>query len=197
MKRAGPYLTLAAAAVLGGGLLVTNTLTGLNRDANTAGTATAPASPGASTVVNFPQDADYVTEIATDSRPITLSLTVTGVKAVGYACDGASVENWMRGAAEAGRMVLKGNNSQLEGTLVGDALKGTLTLGERTYDFLAPPVQPPAGLYLAQTANGRDSWIVGPDGSVTGVRRAPDGSTSPAPDLAPNARKVDGDDDDF
>ncbi|UFS99854.1 hypothetical protein [Nocardia huaxiensis] len=195
MKRAGPYLTLAAAAILGGGLLVTNTLTGLSRDADSA--RPAATAPGTSTVTNFPQQADYMTVIATDAKPITLSLTVTGVKAVGYACDGASVETWLRGAAEAGRMVLKGNNSQLEGTLEGDAVRGTLTLAERTYDFTAPQVQPPAGIYLARTDSGRDSWIVGPDGSVTGVRRAPDGSTSPAPDLAPNARKVDGDDNDF
>lgn len=195
MKRAGPIFTLAAVAALGGGLLLTNLTTGV--DSSTAPTAaTAAPTSTAATVnpANFPADADYVTTIATSNRPLTLSVTITGTKAVAYVCDGAAVENWLRGTAIDGRMNLTGTNSQLEGTPEGENLRGTLTLGESRYDFTAPPVEPPAGLYTARTDGNRDSWIVDADGSVTGVRRNADGTTSPAPQLATDARKVQGDD---
>ncbi|WP_067541276.1 hypothetical protein [Nocardia crassostreae] len=198
MKLAGPFLTLAAVAALGGGLLIADYVTGQDHPSATAPTATSPNSPGATTISAFPAQADYVTDIQTASgRPITLSVTVTGAKAVAYACDGVSVETWLSGAASSGRMTLTGNNSNLEAALEGEDLSGTLTLAGKKYEFTAPPVQAPAGLYIARSDSGRDSWIVRPDGSITGVRRKADGSTVPAPDLAPNARKVDGDDSDF
>lgn len=209
MKRAGPLITLAAAVALGGGLLITDTIAGRSPEPVAATTATttagipAPAvtnpagTPSPSAAVTFPAQADYVAVIATAGRPITLSVTVTGAKSVAYACDGAAVETWLQGAADSGRTTLTGKDSRIEAALTGESLRGTLTLSGRSYDFTAPAVQPPAGMYIARTNAGRDSWIVGPDGSVTGVRRNPDGSTTPAPGLAPNARKVTGDDNDF
>ncbi|WP_067823624.1 hypothetical protein [Nocardia inohanensis] len=200
MKPAGPLLTLAAAAALSGGLLIANTATHGGTDSATARTAvTTSAAPSApvTTRPGFPAQADYVTVIATAGRPITLSVTITGAKAVAYACDGAAVESWLKGAADAGRTTLSGNNSRLEAQLAGASLAGSLLLDGKTYDFTAPPAAAPAGLYLADSAAGRDSWIVAPDGSVTGVRRNPNGSTTAAPELAPNARKVHGDDNDF
>ncbi|MRH88232.1 hypothetical protein GFY24_12390 [Nocardia sp. SYP-A9097] len=208
MKRAGPLLTLAAAAALGLGLLITDIATDPTDEPAAASSSiaaqpsstvapgsTAPTSSGAA--VTFPAQADYVAVILAQPRPITLSITVTGKQAVAYACDGASVETWLRGAADAGRMSLTGKDSELQATLKGDSLTGTLSLGEHVLDFTAPLVRAPAGIYLAQSAGGRDSWIVRPDGSVTGVRRQPNGTTVPAPNLAPDARKVHGDDNDF
>ncbi|WP_330178871.1 hypothetical protein OHB26_20370 [Nocardia sp. NBC_01503] len=218
MKRAGPLLTLGAAAALGVGLLITDIATDPTDEPAAASTAisssvaaqpssaggspSGAATPGATAPnptgsATFPAQADYVAVIPAQPRNITLSVTVTGRQAVAYACDGASVETWLRGAADAGRVALSGKDSELQATLKGDALTGTLTLGERALDFTAPRVQAPAGVYVAQSAKGRDSWIVRPDGSVTGVRRQPNGTTVPAPDLAPDARKVHGDDTDF
>ncbi|MFC9999135.1 hypothetical protein [Nocardia sp. NPDC127526] len=198
MKRAGPFLTLAAVAALGGGLLIADYVTSPDNPSANAPTATSPNPAETTANSEFPAQADYVTDIRTESgRPITLSVTVTGAKAVAYACDGVSIESWLSGAASSGRMTLTGNNSSLEAGLEGENLSGTLTLADKKYEFNAPPVQAPAGLYMARSDSGRDSWIVRPDGSITGVRRQADGSTVPAPDLAPNARKVDGDDRDF
>ncbi|WP_067573829.1 hypothetical protein [Nocardia acidivorans] len=225
MKRAGPLLTLAAAAALGLGLLITDIATDPTDEPAAPGTTTsssiaaqppsgAPqpsaaggrsssAAPGSTTpnpsdsAATFPAQADYVAVIPARPRTITLSITVTGKQAVAYACDGAAVESWLRGAADAGRMALTGKDSELQAGLTGDSLTGTLTLDKRVLDFTAAPVRAPAGIYRAQSANGRDSWIVRPDGSVTGVRRQPNGTTVPAPDLVPDARKVHGDDTDF
>ncbi|NNH73064.1 hypothetical protein HLB23_24920 [Nocardia uniformis] len=207
MKRAGPVVTLLAVAALGGGLLLTNFTHGVDSSPTSTAATVAPTSAGApgvpattgapnpgSTAAVFPAQADYVTTVATSSRPLTLSVTVTGTKAVAYVCDGAAVESWLRGTAIDGRMLLTGNNSQIDATPEGENLRGTLALGDRRHDFTAPPVEPPAGLYTARTEGSRDSWIVGPDGSVTGVRRQSDGTTTPAPQLAVDARKVQGDD---
>ncbi|MEV6069054.1 hypothetical protein AB0L82_21105 [Nocardia sp. NPDC052001] len=205
MKRAGPLLTLAAAALLGGGLLITDIVTDPTDDTadraavtTSAGAATTSAGSGPSAAPSaFPAQADYVAVIPAQPRSITLSITVTGKQAVAYACDGASVESWLRGAADAGRMSLTGKNSELQATLKDNVLTGTLTLDNRAMDFTAPLVQAPAGIYYARSNGARDSWIVRPDGSVTGVRRQADGTTAPAPTLAPDARKVHGDDTDF
>ncbi|MBF6177571.1 hypothetical protein [Nocardia otitidiscaviarum] len=209
MKRAGPVLTLLAVAAVGGGLLLTNIVTGGGSDsapADSAGPATAvtvptTATPATTTLTAsatpFPAQADYVTTIATEGRPLTLSVTVSGDRSVAYVCDGASVESWLRGDAAAGRTELSGKESRIEAALLDGALTGLLTMGERSWEFTAPAVRDPAGIYIDRGAGARDSWVVAPDGSVTGVRRNADGTTSPAPSLAPDARKVTGDDDDF
>ncbi|WP_306356096.1 MULTISPECIES: hypothetical protein [unclassified Nocardia] len=219
MKRAGPVLTLLAVAAVGGGLLLTNIVTGGGSDpapADSAGPATAVTAPATATpatatpttatpttatptasVTPFPAQADYVTTIANEGRPLTLSVTVAGARSVAYVCDGASVESWLRGDAAAGRTELSGKESRIEAALLDGALTGVLTMGERSWEFTAPAVRDPAGIYIDRGAGARDSWVVAPDGSVTGVRRNADGTTSPAPSLAPDARKVTGDDDDF
>ncbi|SUD47680.1 Uncharacterised protein [Nocardia otitidiscaviarum] len=209
MKRAGPVLTLLAVAAVGGGMLLTNIVTGGGSDsapadnAGPANTVTVPttAIPATTTptasATPFPAQADYVTTIATEGRPLTLSVTVSGDRSVAYVCDGASVESWLRGDAAAGRTELSGKESRIEAALLDGALTGLLTMGERSWEFTAPAVRDPAGIYIDRGAGARDSWVVAPDGSVTGVRRNADGTTSPAPGLAPDARKVTGDDDDF
>jgi hypothetical protein len=56
-------------------------------------------------VVTFPTQAGYVGKIPTRSGPITLEVTVDGGE-VAYACDGDSVEVWLRGAATDGKLAL-------------------------------------------------------------------------------------------
>ncbi|MFE6864821.1 hypothetical protein [Nocardia sp. NPDC057668] len=208
MKRVGPIMTLAAAVALGAGLLITNTVTGRAPESTMAAPSSttiagvtaspdAPSSVVASSTAVFPAQADYIAVIATPRTPITLSVTVSGDKSVAYACDGVSVETWLRGTADKGRTSLAGKETRVEAELIGATLRGTLTLGGRDYDFTAAPVKPPAGLYISRTDAGRDSWIRAADGTVTGVRRTPDGSTVPAPELPATARKVQGSDTDF
>ena len=148
-------------------------------------TAAAPPAPSTPPPPAFPAQADYVGKIPTANGTITLEITVQGDKAVAYACDGNTVESWLRGSAVNGALSLanKDKTSRLEGHIEGNAVVGTLWIGEKKWDFNAPAAQPPAGLYVYENAGVRNSWIVDPNGGVTGVQRREDGSTAPAPRL--------------
>ncbi len=192
MKIRGPILTLAAVAVLGAGILLVNmskestpTSNPYGQSTTAAVAATPAAPPPAPPLAAFPAKADYVGKIPTTNGTITLDITVEGDKAIAYACDGNTVESWLRGSAANGAVSLanKDRTSRLEGRLQGDAIVGTLSIGQNTWDFNASVAQPPAGLYVYQNAGVRNSWIVDPNGTVTGVQRRKDGSTSPAPTL--------------
>jgi len=196
MKIRGPLVTLAAVAVLGAGILLVN----MSKEesapqanpysqATTTAAAATPAAPQPAPSTPpppaFPAQADYVGKIPTANGTITLEITVQGDKAVAYACDGNTVESWLRGSAVNGAVSLanKDKTSRLEGHLEGNAIVGTLWIGEKKWDVNAPVAQPPAGLYVYDNAGVRNSWIVDPNGGVTGVQRREDGSTAPAPRL--------------
>ena len=196
MKIRGPLVTLAAVAVLGAGILLVN----MSKEepapqanpysqATTTAAAATPAAPQPAPSTPpppaFPAQADYVGKIPTANGTITLEITVQGDKAIAYACDGNTVESWLRGSAGNGVVSLanKVKTSRLEGHLEGNAIVGTLWIGEKKRDFNAPVAQPPAGLYVYDNAGVRNSWIVDPNGGVTGVQRREDGSTAPAPRL--------------
>ena len=196
MKIRGPLVTLAAVAVLGAGILLVNMskeesapqANPYSQSTTTAAAATPappPSAPSTPPPPAFPAQADYVGKIPTANGTITLEITVQGDKAVAYACDGNTVESWLRGSAGNGVVSLanKVKTSRLEGHLEGNAIVGTLWIGEKKWDFNAPVAQPPAGLYVYDNAGVRNSWIVDPNGGVTGVQRREDGSTAPAPRL--------------
>ena len=195
MKIRGPILTLAAVAVLGVAILLINIS---KEESPPAGkpaaqtttavaptTAPPPPAPTTPPPPAFPAKADYVGKIPTANHTITLEITVDGDKAIAYACDGNTVEAWLRGSAVNGavNLVNKDKTSRLDGRLQGTAIVGTLSLGEKKWDFNAPIAQPPAGLWVYENAGARNSWIVDSSGGVTGVQRREDGSTTPAPKL--------------
>ena len=200
MKRRGPLLTLAAVAVLAIVLLVINVSKESDSEAPVATSQPAvtsspvvaePTTTAAPSVTPFPAKADYVGEVATATGAITLSIAVEGDKAIAYACDGKAIESWLQGSATNGVLNLAGkNNSRLEGSLDGPNVTGTLWIGDKSWNFIAAPVQPPAGLYVYQDNGTRDSWIVAADGTVTGVQRGADGATAPAPALSPDGKAV-------
>jgi hypothetical protein len=195
MKIRGPIATLAAVAALGVGLVLVNVSqqgdsapNPYTRSTTTAAptAAPAPAPPPAPPAPAFPAKADYVGKIPTAKGTITLDISVEGDKAVAYACDGNSIESWLRGGATNGALSLasKDKTGRLEGQLEGNAVVGTLWIGEKKWDFKADPAQPPAGLYIYDKAGVRNGWIIDASGGVTGVQRRPDGSTAPAPGLS-------------
>jgi hypothetical protein len=202
----GPFVTLGAVAALGVGILLVNMLQqhGSVPTANpyaqstTTAAATATAAPVPVPAPStppppaFPAKADYVGKISTASGVITVAITVEGDKAVAYACDGTAIESWLRGSAANGAVSLasKAKTSRLEGRLDQNAVVGTLWIGEKKWDFKADPAQPPAGLYVYDNAGVRNSWIIDPNGAVTGVRRQADGSTAPAPRLTADGTAV-------
>jgi hypothetical protein len=196
MKVRGPLITLAAVAALGVGILTVNisqepdpVIPGQPVAASAptpAPPAPAPPAPTTPPAPAFPAKADYVGKIPTATGVITLDIAVDGDKAVAYACDGNSIESWLRGSAVNGAVSLasKDRTSRLEGRLDGTAVVGTLWIGEKKWDFTAEVAAPPAGLYVYEESGVRSSWIVDSSGKATGVQRLDDGSTVPAPGLA-------------
>jgi hypothetical protein len=197
-KIRGPLVTLAAVAALGGGLWLMN----VSQETGTAPpskpvaastTTVAPAPPPPPSTpapVAFPAKANYVGKIPIRTGVITLEITVNGKEAVAYACDGNTIEAWLKGGATNGALSLasKDKSSRLEGKLQGatpDAeVVGTLWIGDRKWDFKTGPAEPPGGLYVYENNGVRNSWIVDQTGGVTGVQRRLDGTTAPAPALA-------------
>ncbi|BBY47379.1 hypothetical protein MARA_08470 [Mycolicibacterium arabiense] len=147
-KIRGPVITLAAVAVLGGGLWWANA----DQDTGTAPapsaaavTAPAPsatpsaAPPAAPPPVQFPASADYVGRVPTKAETIELDIAVDGATGTAYVCDGAAIEVWLRGSATDGALALANpdESSRIQAKLVGDDLAGTLFIGERKWDFTA------------------------------------------------------------
>ncbi len=193
----GPLITLAAVAAMGAGILIAN----ISQEpepvvsgAPVAVSAPAPSPPAPTTppAPAFPAKADYVGTIPTAYGTITLDISIAGDKAIAYACDGNTVESWLRGSAVNGAVSLanKDGYSRLEGRLDGASVVGTLWIGEKTWNFTAQPAQPPAGLYVYDQGGVRSSWIVDSSGKATGVLRHDDGSTMPAPGLTADGRAV-------
>jgi hypothetical protein len=202
MKVRGPLITLAAVAALGVGILTVNisqqpdpVIPGQPVAASASASAPAPPAPTTPPAPAFPAKADYVGKIPTATGVITLDIAVDGDKAVAYACDGNSIESWLRGSAVNGAVSLasKDRSSRLEGRLDGTAVVGTLWIGEKKWDFTAEVARPPAGLYVYEQGTSRSSWIVDTSGKATGVLRQDDGTTVPAPDLeADRSAVIDG-----
>jgi hypothetical protein len=197
MKARGPLLTLGAVAAVGVALWLANVAQEPDRTPpskpvaqSTTTAAPAPsAAPAPPPPVQFPAKADYVGKIPTNGGGvITLEITINGTNAIAYACDGNTVETWLRGSAQNGTVSLanKTKTSRLEGHLDGDNVVGTLWIGDKKWDFTTTPAQPPAGLYVYNQNGVRDSWIIDQSGAVTGVQRQADGSTAPAPSLSTN-----------
>jgi hypothetical protein len=201
MSSKGPLLTLGAVAVLGAALLLANISNesappqSSNPSASSVSASASPGSPQSPTQPQpetFPAKADYVGKIPTRSRAMTLEITVEGDKAIAYACDGKSVEVWLRGSAVNGTVSLanKDKTSHLTGQLAGGSVTGILSIDQDQWNFTAAPAQPPAGLYVYLENGTRDSWIIDQNNGVTGVVRHPDGSKSPAPTLSINGTAV-------
>lgn len=199
MKIRGPLVTLGAVVALGVGMWLVNVS---NEDpappdkpvaqTTTSAPEPAPTTPAPPPAPAFPAKADYVGKIPIANGAITLEIAVEGDRAVAYACDGNSIETWLRGPAVNGALSLanKDKTSRLDGRLDGAAVTGTLWIDQRKWDFRAEPVEPPAGLYVYEDAGVRISWIIDTEGTVTGVSRLADGSTTPAPGLATDGTAV-------
>ncbi|MER5423697.1 hypothetical protein [Streptosporangium roseum] len=191
MKRLGPVHTLAAGAATAvalGALSVITTPAARNVDAGdvpveAVGTAPqaraasrTPAAPQATpeatrTARPTPAKADYAGRVRGNGGLIAIS--VRDGKAIGYFCDGRT-EAWLRGRAADGRVLLSGpGGASVVARLGGGRASGELEFGGRRWDFGAPTVKKPSGLYRASAvvrgAKVRAGWIYLDDGSRVGL----------------------------
>ncbi|AQZ68873.1 hypothetical protein BKM31_52000 [[Actinomadura] parvosata subsp. kistnae] len=188
MSRLGPVITLAAGAVLAVGLGVASTIATPAAEETAAGTAaqappseesSAAASPSPSkTEPEKIAKADYGGRVKGNGALIAIS--IRNGKAVGYFCDGRS-EAWFKGSESGGELQLKGvanAGAKVTAELGGGRAKGWVSVGGRKWDFVAPTVVKPSGLYrataLVRGAKLRAGWIVikNPDGGYYQVGAA-------------------------
>jgi hypothetical protein len=106
-----------------------------------------------------------------DGKPMTIGISVDGDQITAYACNGVDDEAWFFGNQTEGKIDITSKfRDTLTASAVGSDVKGNLTMNGVTFDFTAAPVSAPAGMYTADLDGARASWIVRPDGSVTGVQ---------------------------
>ncbi|GAS96005.1 uncharacterized protein RMCC_2971 [Mycolicibacterium canariasense] len=130
--------------------------------------ATAASSPSATP---FPQSARYMADTVKDGKKMAIGISVDGDSVTAYACNGVDDEAWFFGNQTAGSIDITSKfRDTLDASFTGSDVKGSLTMNGITYDFTAAPVSAPAGMYSAALDGVRASWIVRPDGSVTGVQ---------------------------
>ena len=126
-----------------------------------------------------------------------LAISVRDDVAIAYLCDG-KLEAWLEGKVENGRLSLTGTDARLTGTVNEDRARGSVTVGQRTWQFTAKTVKPPGGLWKATAevrgARVRAGWVVLEDGSQVGLftRDEVDGTTAPRLDAATGTATIDG-----
>ncbi|MEV0387691.1 hypothetical protein [Nonomuraea sp. NPDC050643] len=174
MSRLGPVITLAAGAVLAVGLgvaSITAAPAAENTAANTAAeapsveeTSAAPAPSPTKTEPKKTAKADYGGRVKGNGALIAIS--IRNGKAVGYFCDGRS-EAWFKGNESDGTLNLKGvanAASKVTADLGGGQAEGWVSVGGKRWNFVAPTVVKPSGLYRATAivrgAKFRAGWIV-------------------------------------
>jgi hypothetical protein len=159
-------------------LLGIGTLMALTTACGNSSTTEAPSSsaaapaPQTSVSAPFPESARYMADMAAaDGKTMTIGISVDGSEVAAYACNGVDDEAWFFGRQTDGDIDLK---SRFRDTLAAD-FDGADVIGEVTmngveYSFTAEPVSGVAGMYTAESAGVRASWVVRPDRTATGVQ---------------------------
>lgn len=213
-----PLVTLAAAAVVGAGLLAADVLTDPARNPApsvpvTAATSAAPAAATTSAATPSATTSSTTSSTTTTSAPAwaeayrgpavyvgrdtprrtSVALAVRAGQVAAYVCDGRSVESWLTGTATGSTVVLAGGADRLVAEVAAGGLHVTGAVRGRPIDVTVALASAPAGLYRLDSGSGSTvGWIVQPDGTQVGLlnRR---GAVEPAPVLTPGqAVTVDG-----
>jgi hypothetical protein len=119
---------------------------------------------------------------------VTLAISINGPKAVGYVCNGRTVEAWLQGSVTGSHVSLSGHNgANLTSTISGLAMFGTVTAkAAQSFPFSAALSPRPAGVFRADVQINKLATVIGwavlPDGTEVGLAVA--GATRfPAPTL--------------
>ncbi len=134
-------------------------------EAATTTSASAAAAP-------FPQSAKYIADMtAADGKTMTIGIAVDGAEVAAYACNGTDDEAWFFGTQTDGDIDITSKfRDTLKAEFNGTDVEGDLTMNGVAYEFTAPAVPAPAGMYTAAVDGSRASWVIRPDGSAIGVQ---------------------------
>jgi hypothetical protein len=173
MRKHTRSLILGVSAILALGTLSACSGGGSSTEATSAPSTAAPATslPVAATDA-FPASARYIADMPMkDGKTMTLGVAVDGEKVVAYACDGTDDEAWFFGKQADGALDVTGKfKDTLKASYNGKDVVGDLTMDGVSYNFSAPQVAAPAGMYTAELDGVRASWVVRPDDTFTGVQ---------------------------
>ena len=144
---------------------------GTSTEATTTSEATA-TTPVSATAAPFPQSAKYIADMtAADGKTMTIGIAVDGAEVAAYACNGTDDEAWFFGNQTDGKIDITSRfRDTLSAEFDGTDVEGDLTMNGVSYEFTAPAVPAPAGMYTAEADGARASWVVRPDGSAIGVQ---------------------------
>jgi hypothetical protein len=180
VKHRGPLITLVV--VLGALVLVLS----LN-DALIPNHGAGPApfgKPAAGATTKSPALAEAVYVGKDEAGKMAVAIAVKGGKAVGYLCDGRSIEAWLTGTEVNGHVTLEAPKG--DATIYADAdangVAGVAVVGDYEFDFAVDRAEPPAGLYRKRDDKTTIGWIVLPDGRQVGIANT-NGTKAPAPHL--------------
>jgi hypothetical protein len=140
-----------------------------------SGGSSGPSSSAAAPAPS-PKAATYLADMEADGKKMTIGISVDGDQIAAYACNGVDDEAWFFGTQTDGKVDLTNKfrdtlAASFTGTeLTGSDLTGNVVMNGTTYTFTAGAVADPAGVYTVDLDGIRSSWIVRPDGSVTGVQ---------------------------
>jgi hypothetical protein len=205
MRRNTPLITLLTGGALGVVLLIASMLaprskapTGYSAAATptpasaatvqSSSPAASPA-PAATATANAQFRADYAGRVKGGVHA-SVAISIHGTQAIAYACNGSSVEAWLKGTAAGGRLALTGKNGAvLTGSYDSRRAFGNVSADGITYAFSVYTVKKPSGLYRA-TADVRGAtikagWIVLPDGTQVGSLESNPDAAAPSATAAP------------
>ena len=148
-----------------------------------AAAASAPAP-----VAKSPARATYAGRVGGGGGSVAVA--VHGNQVVAYVCNGSTVEAWLKGTADGGRLVMTGKNrARLSAKYSSGKLTGDVVAHGTDYSFSVPVVSKPSGLYRATAvvrgATVKAGWIVLPDGTQVGSFEDNSDSTDPSAVEAP------------
>ena len=140
--------------------------------AESSAAVSAPAAaPSPEPTRTTPTRANYAGRVGGGGGSVAVS--VHGDKAVAYVCNGSTVEGWMRGKVQNGKLVLTGKSkAHLTASYHAGKVSGDVEAHGTDYSFSVSTVNKPSGLYQAtakvQGKTIKAGWIVLGDGTQIG-----------------------------
>jgi len=207
MRRNTPLITLLTGGALGIILLIASMLAPSSKTPTSyaaaattpSSTATAVALPSPSTAAsrsqtatpsaNAPLRADYAGRVKGGIHA-SVAISIHGTQAIAYACNGSSVEAWLKGTAVGGRLALTGKNGAvLTANYDSRRAFGDVSADGVTYSFSVYTVKKPSGLYRAiadvRGATIKAGWIVLANGTQVGSMEPNELAANPTSQAAP------------